>query len=192
MSITRIEYYRPPGVTAPYTAGSTCYIGKIDDKTVLKYQFNDDYKRFVEAEAQIFEALGTHPNILKYYGRNNHGLILEYAANGNVKDYLQNHPSVSTKLRIVWCRELGEAIEHIHSKHVLHCNICAANLLLDVGLRSKLADFQGTFKDPSTGATLATGQVTEASKWHLPRNAGRDDSVRFDCSPLFTTILCQC
>lgn len=184
MSITRIEYYRPPGVKAPCNAGSTCYIGIIDDKTVLKYHFNDDYKGFVEVEAQIFEALGTHPHILKYYGKNDYGLILEYAANGTVKDYLRNQPSTSTKHRTVWCRELGEAIEHTHSKHVLHCNISAANLLLDASLRSKLADFQGTLKDPSTGATLATGEVTEASKWHLPRNAGGDDSTRFACSPL--------
>lgn len=181
VSHTTIEYHRPPGVTAPCNAGSTCYIGRIDDKTVLKYPFNDDYKRFVVAEAGIYEALGTHPHILKYYGRNDYGIVLEYAANGAVKHYLQKQPTTSWKQRITWCCELAEAIRHTHSKHVLHCNISAANVLLDDDLRLKLADFQGCFKDPLTGVTLITSEVTESSKWRLPREFGQD-SERFASS----------
>lgn len=180
MAVEHIKYYQPPGVIAPCTAGSTCYIGfLIGKETVLKYPFNTDYSRSVVAvEARIFDTLGHHPHILRYDGRNDHGLVLEYAANGTVKKYLENNPSTTTKQRATWCRELAEAVVHTHSKHVLHCNISASNLLLDASLSSKLADFQGTLKDPLTGFTVITGEVTEQSKWRLPREAGVD-SVKF-------------
>lgn len=175
-----IEYYRPPCVIAPLTAGSTCYIGFLTGKeTVLKYPFDSDYSRSaVAVEAQIFDTLGGHPHILRFDGRNEHGLVLEYAANGTVKRYLEESPFTTMKQRLIWCRELAEAVVHTHSKHVLHCNISASNLLLDESLSSKLADFQGTLKDALTGFTVVTGEVTEQSKWRLPREAGVD-SVKF-------------
>ena len=177
--VQRVEYSCPPCVVRPCNAGSTCYIGFLPgQKTVLKYAFNDDNRSYVEVEARIFDALGSHPHILKYHGKNEHGLILDYAANGSVKQYLEKTPSTPTKQRVTWCRELVEAMVHIHSKSVLHCNISASNLLLDAFLSSKLADFQGTLKDPVTGATVVTGGVTEVSKWYLPRDFGAD-SVKF-------------
>ena len=177
--VQRVEYYRPPCVVCPCTAGSTCYIGFLPgDKTVLKYPFNDGNRSLVEVEAQIFETLGSHLHILKYHGKHEHGLVLDYAANGSVKGYLQKNPSTPTKQRITWCWELAEAMVHAHSKCVLHCNISASNLLLDESLSSKLADFQGTLKDPVPGDTVVTGGIMEASKWFLAREAGAE-SVKF-------------
>lgn len=174
--IERIQYYRPPGVVGPCTAGSTCYIGFLNDETVLKYPLSSKYSDVVAVEAQIFGVLGYHPHILKYYGKNDHGLMLEYAANGSVKQYLAKNLSTKTKQRVTWCRELVEAVVHMHSKYVLHCNISASNLLLDKNLSTRLADFQGVLKDPLTGSTVVTGETTESSKWHLPREAGVDSA----------------
>lgn len=186
--VQRVEYSCPPCVVRPCNAGSTCYIGFLPgQKTVLKYAFNDDNRSYVEVEARIFDALGSHPHILKYHGKNEHGLILDYAANGSVKQYLEKSPFTPTKQRVTWCRELVEAMVHIHSKSVLHCNISASNLLLDVSLSSKLADFQGTLKDPVTDATIVTGGITEVSKWYLPRDFGAD-SVKSDIFALGSTI----
>lgn len=172
--VVRTEYTCPPSVIRPCTVGGTCYIGFLDDKTVLKYPTNEDNRYFIDVEARIFDALGSHPRILRCFGTNEDGLILEYAPHGSVKQYLEKTPSTSMKQRVTWCRELVEAMVHMHSKYVLHCNISAGNLFLDESLSSKLADFQGTLKDPATGAPVVTGGITEMSKWYLRRAEGAE------------------
>lgn len=75
-----------------------------------------------------------------------HGLCLERAANGTNPYYLleSGNPTPSTQQRLSWCREAAEAVAHVHSKRVLHCDIQPTNLL-DIELHLKLSDFQENF-----------------------------------------------
>lgn len=116
----------------------------------------------------MYKRLSTHPNILRYYETNEHGLVLEHAPKGDVRGYIRALPGIPMKQRITWCRELCEAIVHIHSKGVHHVKISAANVLLDDSLCSKLANFQRRIKDPNTEAILIESKIEDEAMWLTP------------------------
>ena len=177
-----VQYYSPPGVIAPCGVGGSCYIGRLADNTVLKYPLTKDEWPVVRAEGKMYEVLGPHPRILTCFGLNDHGLHLEFAVNGTVKNVLQSrYTSLSTKQKIRWIRQLAEAVAYVHSKNIIHCNISTANLLLDDDFDIKLSDFQGRLKDPLTGNVLADGLALEPVKSYLPRALGEDDERFADC-----------
>ena len=51
----------------------------------------------------------------------------------------QNDHMQQGRLRVLI--ELGEALEHFHSKHLIHRDICPRNIMLDENYRIKLIDF---------------------------------------------------
>ena len=181
-----VHYYSPPGVIAPCGVGGSCYVGRLADNAVLKYPLTMDEWPVVKAEGEMYRVLGLHPRILTCFGLDDHGLKLEFAANGTVKNFLQsNYISLSPKQKIIWTRQLAEAIAHIHSKNIIHCNISTANLLLDDNFDIKVSDFQGRLVDPLTGAVLANGFALESVKSYLPRVLGEDDERFAYCREIF-------
>jgi serine/threonine protein kinase len=176
MDTKHIKYYRPDCVIAPCGIGSSCYIGHLDESTVLKYPLVDDEatRALLVAEAYMYQVLGSHPRILQCFGLGKHGLQLEYAPKGTLKEFLAS-ASRSFRGKITWWRQTVEAIAHAHTKNIIHCNISTANLLLDNDLNIKLCDFQGRALDPLTRVVIQSGDALEASKSYLPRPLGQDD-----------------
>ncbi|KAF2817569.1 kinase-like protein, partial [Mytilinidion resinicola] len=179
----------PEGVKAPCGVGSSCYIGILDDSTVLKYPLVKGRGwEHVVAEEKMYSILGRHPRVLTCFGLNEHGLRLEFAPNGTVKRFLElNAKSLSAKQKIIWCRQTAEAITHAHSRSIIHCNISTDNLLLDGNLNVKLSDFQGRVEDPFTGLTIINGSALEPVKSYLPRPFGQDNE-RSDIFALGSTF----
>lgn len=74
-------------------------------------------------------------------------LILEFASNGTMWDYVMSTKSnaSSTSLnRIVWqkwARQLSSAVAHIHSLGIIHHDIKPHNILITESLDVKLCDF---------------------------------------------------
>ncbi|KAH6658594.1 hypothetical protein BKA67DRAFT_674661 [Truncatella angustata] len=58
------------------------------------------------------------------------------AIKGTIFEHLAapDHPAPSREQRLAWCRELTEAVEHIPSKRVVHCDIQPTNILVDQNL----------------------------------------------------------
>ncbi|CCF40449.1 hypothetical protein CH063_11014 [Colletotrichum higginsianum] len=69
---------------------------------------------------------------------------------------------------MAWCRELSEAVEHVHSKRVIHCDIQPTNVLVDQNAHLKLADFQGRHLSED-GNILLDGWVSEPCRYFCPR-----------------------
>lgn len=167
----------PQGVEKVIGFGSSSFIGRLNDETVLKYPrtVGEQWDRIV-VEHRIYKALGAHPRILACYGLDERGLTLEYATRGTVRDFLlslSDAGSVTSRDRVKWCRQAAEGIAYVHTKNVIHCDISTRNFLLDKKLDVKLSDFQGIFVDEN--GVLSNGHALENVKSYLPRPSTHSD-----------------
>lgn len=187
--IVEYHYYCPAGVQQVLATGTSAFIGVVDDLTVLKYplELGGDMSR-LDIEHQILLIVGQHPRIIAHKGFTDAGLYLERAANGTIFWYLAESKQTATLAqRIAWCRELTEAVEHVHSRHVIHCDIQPTNILLDKDLDIKLADFQGNYLS-SEGIVLLTGGSGEPCRYFCPRDDEFEADVQTDLFALGSTI----
>lgn len=187
-----IKRYCPPGVKEIIGAGTFSFIGVVDEFTVFKYPLvpNDGMEQ-LEIERKLLEIVCPHPHIIQLKGYSEAGIYLERATNGSLAEYLlesgRPSSSISTLQRISWCREAAEAIAHIHSRRVLHCNISPSNLLLDQDLHIKLADFQGALLSEA-GEILLEGAAGDSTRYCLPRENTCIPELRADMFALGSTI----
>jgi serine/threonine protein kinase len=168
--LVELDLYYPENVTDVLGMGSSCFIGLVDDTTVMKYPHhpNDNAKHAALAvEAQILEAIGDHDRIIRLKGKTSAGLLLEYASHGSLGRYLISH-NPTLQQRITWATQAAEAIAIIHEKGVIHCDIGINNLLLDTELKIKLCDFQGRLLR-SDGSVQLDGLSSENAKASMPR-----------------------
>lgn len=180
------QYY-PPGVSEIIGCSGECFIGAIDDSTVLKYPSLPGDHENIHIEAQLLQILGSYPRIISFKGLTEHGLILQRASNGSLSDYIASQSFISLDQRLLWCKQAAEAVSYIHTKHVIHCDINLRNFLLDENLDLLLADFQGMLKS-ADGKTLLDGLSRECSKSYMPRCHGDYASVDTDLFALGSAI----
>ncbi len=149
-----INSWYPRGVKEVIATGGSNFIGLIDENTVLKYpqlpsgepsglDFQDakihrilrqQAQNGIDVEEQILEVLGQHQRIIKFKGKHEDGLILEYMPNGSVADYFYNpNPRPSMKERLKWALQAAEAVAYVHARGVLHCDVGVGNLLRGQG-----------------------------------------------------------
>lgn len=187
ITYVEIRRYLPQGVKRIIGHGGGCWIGEVDATTVLKYPHTRDEMRWIQIEAKILSVLGHHPRIVQSKGLTKDSLLLEFAPNGNLHDYLIAHPEVSLERRLAWCIQATEAVAHIHSKRILHCDIRQDNLLLDANLDLKLADFQGQCFS-ADGDILLDALSVESTKAYLPRTPADHANMRTDLFALGSVI----
>ncbi|MCJ1441314.1 MAG: hypothetical protein MMC23_001800 [Stictis urceolatum] len=166
--IIEVTAYLPDGVKRIIATGSMHYVGVLDDNTVLKYPHVRGDLAALDKEEQLLRALGSHPRIIEYRGRDTAGLKLEYAPNGSLATYLRNTADVSLFTRLTWAEQVTEAAAYMHNQGIIHCDINLNNILLDSDLNLKLCDFEGIHKTPD-GKILVDGGARENVKSSLPR-----------------------
>ncbi|KAJ5927159.1 hypothetical protein N7516_008932 [Penicillium verrucosum] len=167
--------------------GGECFVGAIDESTVLKYPCIPGDCESIQIEAQLLEVLGSHPRIIALKGLTENGLVLQRASNGSLNDYLTSQSFIPLGRRLLWCKQAAEAISYIHGKRIIHCDINLRNLLLDGSLNILLADFQGMLKS-ADGTTLLDGLSRECSKSYQPRVHGDYACVATDLFALGSAI----
>ncbi|KAK4064304.1 hypothetical protein Purlil1_14103 [Purpureocillium lilacinum] len=183
--------YRPPGVRSVLNFGSSSFIGEIDEETILKYPLeNGGDLSSLQHEYQLLQLVGPHERIIAIaeQGLTDVGLYLERAPNGTLRDFLQKSNSTpSISQRLTWCRELVEAVAHVHSRGVIHCDINPSNILLDGQFHVKLADFQGCSFN-SDGEILLHARAAEPCRYFCPRNDDIEGTQATDLFALGSTI----
>ncbi|QDS67521.1 hypothetical protein FKW77_002111 [Venturia effusa] len=202
--VTTTVYSRwcPPNVKQILATGSSAFVGEIDNHTVLKYPLaRRDEKRALERqrriemdarlniESQILDVVCPHPRIIRKVGYSAEGLSLQRGVNGTVANYLLDlgKPPPSVQQRLSWCREAAEAVAHIHSRRVLHCDIQPTNLLLDEDLHIKLTDFQGKILR-ADGTVELDGGSGEPTRFYAPRDDPFDADIKTELFALGCTI----
>ncbi|KAJ5799200.1 uncharacterized protein N7518_001268 [Penicillium psychrosexuale] len=186
VDIRVIHQYLPPGVSEIIGWGGGSYIGLVDDTTALKYPHVPGDRQSLEVEAQLLDILGPHPRIIQSKGLTEHGLLLGYAPNGNLMDYITSDHVIPLERRLHRCQHAAEALSYIYSKSVIHCDLNVRNLLLDENLDLILADFQGMLK--SSGKTLLDGLSRECTKSFRPRVHGDYADVHTELFALGSAI----
>lgn len=109
--------------------------------------FIDELKRY----SQI-----NHPRIVQFYGISHDGqgsyyLVMEYAEEGTLRNYLKNHKLTWSK-KIQLAVQIAEGMTYLHNKKIIHHNLHSNNILIH-NERIKIADFC-VFK--SLNATMTT------------------------------------
>ena len=165
-----LTIYCPGDVTACLTTGTNCFIGFIDESTILKYPHipgDEKALALLSLEARILQAIGSHKHIIGFKGLTKDGLLLERAPFESISEYLKNN-NPDLQRRLEWVCQVTEALAIVHKKRVLHRDISANNLLLDAELNIKLSNFQGRLLAPD-GEIQEDGLSVENTKSFMPR-----------------------
>lgn len=146
------------------TGLSIVYTEKGNSKTVLKAvgfwldgemydhaAFAEDTSNRFKREAALYEALGSHPCILKCMGvelmpdgEEAWALRLERAPHGNLREYIErnNPPTIARRIRVAI--DLAETMQYIHDRDIIWGDVSARNILVFDDLYIKLCDFAGS------------------------------------------------
>jgi len=154
-------------------------VGLLNDKVVLKYPIDRldlSAWKSLDIEHQIFSALGDHERLVKYLGKVGDGLLFRRAVNGDVRHYMANAKpgTICNELRLKWSKQAAQAIQFIHSRGVVHCDIHPNNFLLDDQLNILLCDFAGSLLGN------LDGEAMESIRFYLPRDPLATPTVRTD------------
>eukprot|EP01137_Pigoraptor_chileana_P036195 Opistho-2@31370 len=113
-------------------------------KIIEKAELNEASLAKLFREVRIMKLMD-HPNIIKLYEVIDTParlyLVLEYAAGGEVFDFLVAHGKMKEKEARSKFRQIVSAVQYCHAKHVIHRDLKAENLLLDADFNIKIADF---------------------------------------------------
>ncbi|KAJ3198974.1 MAP/microtubule affinity-regulating kinase 3, partial [Dinochytrium kinnereticum] len=122
-----------------------CLTGeKVAIKIIDKEKLDKVTARKLFREVRIMKLLN-HPHIVRLYEvidtPKDLYLIMEYAAGGEIFDYLVAHGRMKEKDARRHFRQIISAVEYCHNLHIIHRDLKAENLLLDASMNVKIADF---------------------------------------------------
>jgi serine/threonine protein kinase len=162
------EIHFPSGFTMDLIAYGDTGLVLLDTSTdtVVKASPGGERSDAMAVEQHIYERFvqrGGHKGILIYHGTFEWGIRLEHASHGNIRSYLENHPTDKLR-RIRWTVQVAEALDFAHQCGIIHGDINGFNVLLDRRLDAKLADFAGSSLD---GSPLLIG-VTASHEYPGP------------------------
>jgi hypothetical protein len=114
-------------------------------KELLASDIDDDTLEQFKAEIKIHAQLGAHPRIVMLLGAvmesPEYCLVLELLP-GSLRDWLKDKRRVlEWQERLRLSEEIGEGLEFLHSKGIVHRDLKSMNVLITVKKAVKLADF---------------------------------------------------
>jgi calcium/calmodulin-dependent protein kinase I len=146
----------------------------IDKKEMVKSSAS-----VVKQEIEILKAVGSHPNIVQlvdhYEDNSKHYLIMELCLGGDLFSQIVEHGKYSEAEAAVSCKQLADALRHIHSCGITHRDLKPENILL---IRA----------DPSSPLKLADFGLSKLIKGHLHPMRTVCGSVLMGTAGLFSVI----
>lgn len=135
----------------------------LEDKELL-----EQFRREAKSAARLI-----HPYIINIYDVVSEGdiqyIIMEYVDGVTLKEYLKEHKLPLNAVLEIAVR-LADALQHAHSRNIIHCDIKPQNILIDKYLNPKITDF-GIAKMISNQTTVYTAAVMGSVHYISPEQA---------------------
>ncbi|KAH8834109.1 kinase-like domain-containing protein [Flagelloscypha sp. PMI_526] len=131
-------------------------------------------------EAVLWHQLD-HPNILPFLGvsydcfPNRLSLISPFMKNGNIMDYLKEHPEPSEQ-RMELLYQIVQGINYLHEMDICHGDIKGVNILMDDQHKPRIADM---------GITSIVSSQSETLQWGMTSSQSPIGSVRWSAPEIF-------
>eukprot|EP01084_Bolivina_argentea_P288544 495254_1 len=130
----------------------------LDKKQLIKSGVEHQLRREIEIQSHL-----RHCNILRMYGfffdRRRVYLILEFATGGELYRELMEKGKFSEKRAAQYIREVADALNYCHGKHIIHRDIKPENLLIGHRGEIKIADFGWSVHAPSSRRNTFCGTL---------------------------------
>ncbi|KAG6885727.1 Serine/threonine-protein kinase ark1 [Termitomyces sp. T32_za158] len=132
-------------------------------KTLYKSEIvQNKVEKQIRREIEIQQNL-RHPNILRLYGYFHDTkrifLMLEFAGKGELYRQLSKHGCFSERRSARYIDQMADALNYLHSKHVIHRDIKPENLLLGINGELKIADFGWSVHAPGNRRKTLCGTL---------------------------------
>ena len=123
----------------------------------------DKFKEKLIKEAKILSDVH-HPhivNVLEVFEENNTAyIVMEYISGSNLKSILEKDGILPEATVLRYIHQVGEALQFVHEKNILHLDIKPSNILVDQNGKARLIDFgvskRYDIKQQETSTTILT------------------------------------
>lgn len=122
------------------------YQADYNGATVAMKRVNVENQEGFIKECDLFFEVSTHPNICRYFGFSEISdifyIVMEFFQNGSILHTMQKGHRFTLDEKVNICRQISAGILHLHRKDVIHGDIAARNVLIDVRqMRVAVTDF---------------------------------------------------
>ena len=179
------------------TTGDFLAVKQVQVKAAAGHD-KDKMKEMVAALDQEIDTMQhlEHPNIVQYLGceRKEYSIsiFLEYISGGSVGSCYRKHGRFSEPLVSSLTRQVLGGLAYLHHEGVLHRDLKADNILLDVDGTCKISDFGISKKSDNIYGNDVTNNMQGSVFWMAPevvRSQGQGYSAKVDIWSLGCVVL---
>ncbi len=180
------------------TTGDFLAVKQVEVNQKAAGQDKDKMKEMVSALDQEIDTMQhlEHPNIVQYLGceRKEYSIsiFLEYISGGSVGSCLRKHGKFEENVVSSLTRQTLAGLAYLHHEGVLHRDLKADNILLDVDGTCKISDFGISKKTDNIYGNDATNSMQGSVFWMAPeviRSHGQGYSAKVDIWSLGCVVL---
>ena len=180
------------------TTGDLLAVKQVEVNQKIAGQDKEKMKEMVSALDQEIDTMQhlEHPNIVQYLGceRKEYSIsiFLEYISGGSVGSCLRKHGKFEQSLVSSLTRQTLAGLAYLHTEGVLHRDLKADNILLDVDGTCKISDFGISKKTDNIYGNDVTNSMQGSVFWMAPevvRSQGQGYSAKVDIWSLGCVVL---
>ena len=180
------------------TTGEFLAVKQVEVNQKVAQQDKDRVKEMVAAldiEIDTMQHL-EHPNIVQYLGCERKefsiSIYLEYISGGSVGSCLRKHGKFEESVVRSLTRQTLEGLAYLHGEGILHRDLKADNILLDLDGTCKISDFGISKKSDNIYGNDITNSMQGSVFWMAPevvRSQGQGYSAKVDIWSLGCVVL---